>query len=93
MLEYNRFPPKYDFLERENLSGSLYAVLKKHGIVPSRAVHDISLGHATPLVSKYLGTSPGEALLILDEIVFDQQEQPLHTSRQWIRGDKYTFRI
>ena len=93
MLEINRFPPQYDALERESLGGSLYALLKKHGVVPSRAVHDISLGHATPMVGKYLGTSLGEALLILDETVFDQQERPLHTSRQWIRGDKYTFRI
>ncbi len=93
MLEINRFPTRYAFLEKADLSGSLYGLLRTHGIIPSRAVHDISLGHATPMVSKHLSTALGAALLILDETVFDQQAQPLHTSRQWIRGDKYTFRI
>ncbi len=93
MLEYNRFAPDMDFIERENLQGSLYGLLRAHGYIPSRATHDISLGHATPAVSRYLATAAGEALLLLDETVFDQQNRPLHTSRQWIRGDKFTFRI
>ncbi|MEA4999395.1 MAG: GntR family transcriptional regulator [Candidatus Limiplasma sp.] len=93
MLEYNRFSGELTFLERLDVSGSLYDVLREHGLIPTRAIHDISLGHATPTVSRYLGTAVGEALLLLDEIVFDQQNRPLHTSRQWIRGDKFTFRI
>jgi len=93
MLEYNRFPTACDFIEREPLTGSLYALLRAHGLVPSRAIHDISLGHATPVVSRYLATAAGEAMLLLDETVFDQYDRPLHTSRQWIRGDKFTFRI
>jgi DNA-binding GntR family transcriptional regulator len=35
----------------------------------------------------------GHALLLLDETVLDQHGAPLHLSRQWIRGDKYTFRM
>ncbi len=93
MLEYNRYPTSLSFLEYETLTGSLYGLLQAHGLIPSRAIHDISLGHSTPAVSRYLGTAPGEALLLLDEIVFDQHDRPLHTSRQWIRGDKFTFRI
>ena len=93
MLEINRFPERFAFLERAALTHSLYDLLKEHGIIPSHAVHDISLGYATPLVSKYLGTHQNEALLILDETVLDQQQEPLHHSRQWIRGDKFTFRI
>ncbi|NCB31590.1 MAG: GntR family transcriptional regulator [Clostridia bacterium] len=93
MLEINRFPLSYAFLEQENLNGSLYEILRRHGVIPSSGAHDISLGHATPLVSKHLGTQPGEALLVLDETVHDQHDQPLHVSRQWIRGDKFTFRI
>lgn len=93
MLEINRFPERYAFLERAALNQSLYDLLKEHGIIPSHAVHDISLGYATPLVCKHLGTHQNEALLILDETVLDQQQEPLHHSRQWIRGDKFTFRI
>ena len=93
MLEINRFPERYAFLREENAEGSLYEQLRRRGIIPSSAVHDISLGHATPFVSKHLNTAQGDALLLLDEMVFDQHGEPLHLSRQWIRGDKFTFRI
>ncbi len=93
MLEINRFPKRYAFLESADLTRSLYGILKEEGVIPSHAVHDISLGYATPLVSKHLGTPKNEALLLLDQTVLDQQQQPLHVSRQWIRGDKFTFRI
>lgn len=93
MLEINRFPQRYAFLASEADEHSLYELLKTHGVVATSAVHDISLGHATPYVSRHLGTQPGDALLLLDELVLDQHGEPLHVSRQWIRGDKYTFRI
>ena len=85
MLEVNRFP--------EPVEGSLYEFLRAHGVIPSSAIHDISMGHATPFVSKHLHTEVGDALLVLDELVLNQHGEPLHLSRQWIRGDKYTFRI
>jgi len=93
MLEINRFPARYAFLLDEEEVQSLYAALLRHGVKPASAVHDISLGHATPLVSRHLGCAQGDALLLLDETVLDQHGEPLHLSRQWIRGDKYTFRI
>ena len=40
-----------------------------------------------------LGVSAGDALLQLDQMIFDQAGQPLHSSRQLIRGDRFTFRI
>ena len=93
MLEINRFPAAYDFLLQESAEGSLYERLMQHGLIPTSAVHDISLGHATPRAARQLGCQPGDALLLLDETVLDQHGEPLHLSRQWIRGDKYTFRI
>jgi len=93
MLEINRFPERYAFLLDEVGDESLYALLSRRGVIPASAVHDISLGHATPFVARHLGTETGDALLLLDELVLDQHGEPLHLSRQWIRGDKYTFRI
>lgn len=93
MLEINRFPAAFAYLKDEAPEGSLYACLQSHGIIPASAVHDISLGHATPMVSKHLATEVGDALLLLDEVIHDQHGSPLHLSRQWIRGDKFTFRI
>jgi len=93
MLEYNRFPAALKFLQDDPLSGSLYALLADNGLIPSRAVHDISLGHAGGQIGKLLGTGDGDALLRLDQVVYDQHDRPLHLSRQWIRGDRFTFRI
>lgn len=93
MLEYNRFPQSLAFLEGEPLSGSLYTLLSANGLVPSRALNDISLGHASGQVGRLLGTKDGDALLLLDQVVYDQHDHPLHLSRQWIRGDRFTFRI
>ena len=93
MLEINRFPESYAFLLDADAESSLYEQLAQRGVKPASAVHDISLGHATPLVSRHLGCIQGDALLLLDELVLDQHGEPLHLSRQWIRGDKYTFRI
>ncbi len=93
MLEYNRFSAAFRFLWDDPLTGSLYRLLSNHGFVPSSAVHDISLGHAKEPVSRLLDTKPGDALLLLDQLVFDQHGNPLHLSKQWIRGDKFTFRI
>ena len=93
MLEYNRFPLAYDFLLREDLSGSLYAVLQEHGLEAAQAVHEISLAYATPAHARYLGVNEGDALMNLHEIIYDQYGRPLHTSKQLIRGDRFTFRI
>lgn len=93
MLEYNRFSASLAFLLDDPLTSSLYALLAVHGLVPNRAVHDISMGHATEPVSRLLGTKTGDALLLLDQVVYDQHDRPLHMSRQWIRGDRFTFRI
>jgi len=93
MVEYNRFSASLSFLENEPLTGSLYQLLSDHGLVPSRAVHDISLRCAAGQVSRLLDTKPGDALLLLEQVVYDQQNRPLHLSSQWIRGDRFTFRL
>ncbi len=93
MLEYNRFSADLAFLLDDPLTGSLYALLSAHGLVPSHAVHDISMARADGTVGKLLETKTGDALLRLDQLVFDQHGRPLHLSRQWIRGDRFTFRI
>jgi len=93
MLETNRFTLRYEFLLHENLTGSLYALLQEHDVEPAQALHEISLAYASPGHAKMLGVNPGDALMNLREIIYDQFGMPLHTSRQLIRGDRFTFRI
>ncbi len=94
MLEINRFPAAaFNWLETEALDQSLYALLSKRGMTPGQASHEVSLCYASPAEARLLEVEPGTALLRLDEVICDAAGQPLHTSSQRIRGDRFTFRI
>lgn len=93
MLETNRFPAAYAFLLEENLTGSLYELLQEHEVEADQAMHEVSLCYANAQQARPLGVEPGDALLCLREIIYDQHNRPLHTSLQLIRGDRFTFRI
>ena len=93
VLERNHFSMAYSYLENENLSGSLYNVLRDYGIEPRQATHDISMAYATENQAKMLDVEPGAPLMRLHEVVYDQKGRPLHNSIQLIRGDRFVFRI
>lgn len=93
MLEINHFPPAYEWLLHQRLDSSLYALLKTRGIEPGKAIHAISLCYADERDARWLNVEKGSALLALDETIYDTQGNPLHTSRQHIRGDRFSFRI
>ena len=93
VLEENHFSMAYSYLENENLSGSLYAVLRDYGIEPRQATHDLSMTYATESQAVLLGIECGAPLMKLHEVVYDQKGRPLHNSLQLIRGDRFVFRI
>lgn len=93
MLETNRFPMSCEWLLKEELGGSLYALLETRGMEAARGIHEISLCYATPAQARILGVETGAALLQLEQVIYDQHGAPLHTSHQVIRGDRFTFRI
>ncbi len=93
MIETNCFPAAYAWLLQEDLTQSLYGILRTRGIEPGQAVHDIPLCYGTEEEAGWLGVKEGTALLQLEEVIYDGQGAPLHTSRQLIRGDRFTFRI
>lgn len=93
MLECNHFPVSFNWLLEKDLHDSLYTLLAAHGFEASQATHDISLCYATTTQARHLDVSAGDALLSLHEVIFDQTGRPLHTSQQFIRGDRFTFRI
>ena len=92
-LETNHFPMTYAYLENENLSGSLYQVLRQYGIEPEQATHDISLAFANDQEASFLDIRTGEPLIRLREVVYDQKGRPLHNSIQLICGERYTTHI
>ncbi len=93
VLEQNHFSMAYAYLEDSDLSGSLYRVLQEFGVEPSQAVHELSLCAAGEREAQLLAIPVGTPLMKLKEIIYDQRERPLHNSQQWIRGDRFVFRI
>ena len=93
MLEKNRYAPELIWLRNENLSGSIYEHLKAHGIAPDHGSHEISLCYASEEEAHLLQTSVGEALLFVSEVIRDAKGRVLQISRQYVRGDRFTFRI
>ncbi len=93
MLEENHFSMAYAWLERADLKGSLYRLLQDYGIRPEKAVYDISQAAAGEEEAGLLETERGALLLQVRQVVYDQKGRPLHSSRQLIRGDRYTLRL
>ncbi len=93
VLELNRFSMAYAYLEDADLGGSLYALLREYGVEPKQATHDVSLVYATETQARFLGVESGTPLMKLHEVIYDQKGRPLHNSVQFIRGDRFVFRI
>ena len=93
MLEVNHFSPDYAWLLQEDLNVSLYGLLRSRRIEPDKAIHEISLWKSDQEDARWLGTGIGDALLRVVEAIYDQKGNPLHTSEQHVRGDRFTFRI
>lgn len=93
MIETNRFPLSFSWLMEQKLTGSLYGLLQGRGFAAQRGIHEISLTYASAIQARLLAMEPGSALMRLDQVIYDQNDRPLHTSHQVIRGDRFTFRI
>jgi len=93
VLEKNHFSMAYAYLEDSDLNGSLYATLQIYGVEPRQATHEISLCEAGKAEAELLDIPAGTPLMKLREVIYDQRGRPLHNSQQWIRGDRFVFRI
>ena len=93
VLERNRFSLAYAWLQDQDLTGSLYSLLREYGVEPKLAVHDVSLRFATEEEAGLLETEQGAPLVCLHEVIYDQRGRPLHNSIQLIRGERFVFRI
>lgn len=92
-LERAHFPMTFQWLMREDLSKSLFQILRTRGLAPGKTGYEISLCFADHQASEQLGVEAGTALLSLTELVCDQSGNPMILCSQRIRGDRFTFRI
>ena len=84
--------PTCDTLMQQNLTGSLYELLKqKYSVIPTRAKQQIRAGLATKDESTVLGIKSQSPVLRLSRLTFDQDNHPFEFVESVYRGDKYIF--
>jgi GntR family transcriptional regulator len=76
-----------DFADR-----SLFGTIRERaGLIATRAEVVVRALPATERVATLLTIAEGDPLLELDEMTFDQYEEPFETARLLNRGDRYAF--
>lgn len=71
---------------------SLYGTVRERaGIIPTRAEVVVRAVPASERSASLLTVGAGDPLLELDEMTFDQYEEPFETARLLNRGDRYAF--
>ncbi len=73
-------------------SRSLFGTIRERaGLIATRAEVVVRAVAATERVAELLTTAKGEPLLELDEMTFDQYDEPFETAHLLNRGDRYAF--
>lgn len=73
-------------------SRSLYGTIRERaGVIPSRAEVVVRAVPATVRAASLLTVVERDPLLELDEMTFDQYDEPFETARLLNRGDRYAF--
>ena len=82
ILETLFFPMTFSSLCEESLDVSLYSLLKeKYHIQPVKGHKWIEICKVTPFEAQMMQAQPGDAMLLMHEMVTDQFKKPLHTSK------------
>lgn len=93
-IETSWFTTAYDSLQKKNLNGSLYAVLRNdYNIHPLTGSKTIELCYASLDEAALLDIPRGTALMLIEDQVYDNYEKPLHISKQVLRGDKFRYAL
>ena len=92
MLETIWLPMAYADLTGEELDGSLYQALKaRYGKEPSTGTKSFGICYANSRESFQLGVERDSPLMLIEDHVFDQDNAPLHVSKQVLRGDGHQY--
>jgi DNA-binding GntR family transcriptional regulator len=101
MLENNYFSCKrFNFLLTEDLSGSLYELLrKKYNVNPSDSPNSgsdrttIEIAKAMDEEVTLLKVQNGEPLFYIKTVIYDDENRPVHIGKQYVIGERYKFVI
>lgn len=91
IIETNHYTKEFAFLEKEDLSGSLYEILIKHGIKMGKSIRTLEVCYADQQEAMELGVKKGNALLLFTDMLKSQEEKPLYISRQVYCTERLKF--
>jgi len=78
----------------DSFNGSVLDLLKqKHDLSAAWAVADIVALDADTLLAARLGVPPGQALLLLEEMLYNGEATPLEFSRNYFIPERFRFQI
>ncbi len=72
-------------------SASLYLTLRAAGTVASSGVRAVEAETAPPATAELLGLRPGDALLVLHSVSYDQRGEPMEVFVAYHRSDRSRF--
>lgn len=91
MIETNHFTKEFTFLENEDLSGSLYDILKKHGASVGKSTRTLEVCHANQQEAALLNIKKGDALLLFTDKHMDENGNPKYISKQLYCTERLKF--
>jgi len=93
-VSYFSFKRLMKILDIDFENNSLYLTLEKQfGIIPVKAKEYVEALRCPREIADLLEIAPGEPVLFLREIVFDQDEIPFEIGESYYRSDRYIFRV
>lgn len=92
-VEENHLFPDMIKIKDENLEGSFYDILtnKYHMIPANKGRRSAKIVFADEEIAEYLNLSVGTPVISSEMCVFDMNGEPIHTVRDWVRGDNDRF--
>ena len=93
MLEESYYPPRFSYLMSEDLTGSTYEILQKHGMIPTHGVKTIEICYARKEEAEALHVKENQALLLQKDISTDQNGQIFHYSKVVVNSEVYKLTV
>lgn len=92
-VEENHLFPDMIKIKDDNLEGSFYEILmnKYHMIPSNKGRRSVKIVFADEEIADYLNLSVGTPVITSEMCVFDMNGDPIHTVRDWVRGDNDRF--
>jgi GntR family transcriptional regulator len=94
VLLQSEIPLSYGVNPNEDFRGSLYALVEQKYHLPIEwAQEEISASHASAAEAKYLGTTAGDVILVMERQTFTFGNRPFEFVRAVYRPEHYTFSV